>query len=123
VPRQVVRFTFVCETDTGERLTGGSWRVRVNGEDTYITHRSLGGTWKASLHGDVSLQLAATKEAMRGDSPPLPANHDRAIWKFTSTPFECGRGRAFVVAVARGGLLPTPGIRSPTRRHGATTPR
>lgn len=76
------------------------------GEDTYITSKTLAGTWKTSLHGDEAWRTAVTSENMRSSSPSLPLGSDRAPWKYDVPPFLEGKRLAFVVAATRSAMLP-----------------
>lgn len=106
MPRQLIRFAFTVPTTESVGLTNAGWRVRVRGEDTYITAKTLKDTWKASLHGDVAWQVAVTKDHARLPNSVLPPGHDRVFWRFDPTPFVDGERLAFAVAVARGALRP-----------------
>lgn len=104
--KQLVRFSFAIAEGPNAGLLCGGWRVWCTGEDTYITSKSLDGTWKTSLHGDEAWRTAVTSENMRSDSPRVPLGLDRAPWKYDVPSFIDGKRLAFVVAVARSAMLP-----------------
>lgn len=104
--KQLVRFSFTITEGPHAGLLCGGWRVWCTGEDTYITSKTLAGTWKTSLHGDEAWRTAVTSENMRSDSPSLPPGLDRAPWKYDVPPFLNGKRLAFVVAAARSAMLP-----------------
>src|SRR5687768_13810239 len=104
--KQIVRFRFGIDEGENAALVSAGWRLWVNGEDTYLTAKSLDGTWKLSLHGDAAWRLAVTKEHQQQAERPVWMDTDRAPWKFEPTPWAQGRRLAFVVAVARGALMP-----------------
>jgi hypothetical protein len=104
--RQKVPFTFQIVDGPNTGLNSGGFRVWVNGNDTYIASKEIGGKWKASLHDDEAWRLAQTSEDVNSDSPVLPAGHDRALWKFTPPEFVEGKRRSFAVGATRGSLLP-----------------
>jgi hypothetical protein len=106
--RPLVRFGFVIEDGPNRGLACGGWRVWTRHEDTYITAKSLNGTWKTSLHGDAVWQLAVTKEHLRAAQRPVWTEPDRAPFKFRPTRFVDGKRLAFVVAATRGALPPQP---------------
>lgn len=104
--KQLVRFNFAIDEGPNAGLHCGGWRVWCTGEDTYITTKSLNGTWKTSLHGDVAWQTAITSENIRSNSPRLRPGEDRAPWKYEVPAFVDGKRLAFVIAVTRSALLP-----------------
>jgi len=106
--KQLIRFAFAINQGPSAGVRCAGWRVWCTGEDTYITSKTLNGTWKTSLHGDVAWRTAATKENMGGDSPVLPADHDRAVWKYEPNSFVDGVRLAFVIASGRTALRPGP---------------
>lgn len=103
-----LRFAFALLGGPNDGLRCGGWRVWTKAEDTYITDKNLGDTWKVSLHGDEAWRVAMTSENEASENPVLPKGHDRALWKFTPPPFVDGQQLAFVVAVTRGALRPEP---------------
>lgn len=103
-----VRFAFRVVDGPGAGLCCGGWRLWTRAEDTYLTAVSLGDTWKVSLHGDVWWACSVTAENARRPDTVLPAGHDRAMWRFTPTPFVDGRRLAFAVGVFRHALRPGP---------------
>lgn len=101
--RDRVRFAFTIADGPNAGLSCGGWRLWVHGDSTYLTGTSVGGIWKASLHGDIAWRYAATREHMRSDRPVLPG-HDRVQWTFTPPPFVSGGRLAFAIAATRGAL-------------------
>jgi hypothetical protein len=103
-----VRFTFVLRDARGTPLNCGGWRVWTNGEDTYITSKSLHDTWKVSLHGDSWWAASVTKENSLRPDTVLPPGEERSMWKFAPTAFQGGQRIAFAIGVFRHALLPVP---------------
>ena len=101
-----VRFGFRIEDGPNTGLCCGGWRVWTHGDTTYITAKSLGDTWKTSLHGEGPWQHAVTKEHLHDAERPVWSEPDRAPWKFQPPPYVDGKRVAFVVAVTRAALLP-----------------
>lgn len=104
--KELIRFCFTTTDASGERLTSDGWRVWVNGEDIYLTAKSVGDKWKVSLHGDKAWRLAVTREHHRKPDS-VWQDPDRAPWKFAPTEFMNGVRRTFAVAVTRSALLPS----------------
>ncbi|MFG3621490.1 hypothetical protein [Nocardia sp. NPDC047654] len=77
----------------------------VNKEDTYIAVASIGGIWKASLHGDESWRIAQTSENARSASPVLDPHIGRNLWEFEPVPFDRGGRKAFAIAPLRSAYL------------------
>lgn len=102
------RFAFAITDGPNAGLSCSGWRVWAHGESTYMASTGTGGMWKLSLHGDAAWRYAQTSEDRRSGRPVLPVGHDRAPWKFTPSPFVNGSRVAFVIAVARGAMLPQP---------------
>ncbi|MCU1470046.1 MAG: hypothetical protein JWQ39_1195 [Glaciihabitans sp.] len=105
VPKNLVRFAFSLTDEGAGVLSCGGWRIWTSHNDTYISSKTLEGTWKASLHGDIAWRVAATSENMSSERRVLPEGSDRAPWKFAPTAFSDGKRLAFVVAVNRNALL------------------
>lgn len=103
-----MRFAFRVTDGLGAGLCCGGWRLWTHAEDTYLTAASLGDTWKVSLHGDDWWASSVTAENARRPDTVLPAGHDRAMWRFTPTPFVEGRRLAFAVGVFRHALRAEP---------------
>lgn len=101
-----VRFGFLIERGPNAGLCCAGWRVWTHSDTTYITAKSLGDTWKTSLHGEGPWQHAVTKDHLRGADRPVWSKPDRAGWKFRPPPYVDGKRVAFVVAVTRAALLP-----------------
>lgn len=104
--KQILRFSFSIDAGPNSGLLCGGWRVWCTGEDTYITAKSLNGTWKTSLHGDEAWRTAVTAENMHSEFPVFTPGEDRAPWKYEVPTFNDGKRLAFVVAVARSAMLP-----------------
>jgi hypothetical protein len=102
--KHLARFGFQIIEGPNSGLCLPGWRVRTNREDTYITAKPLGDTWKTSLHGDVCWQHAVTKDHLVRATRPVWQGPDRAPWRFQPTPFVDGKRLAFVVATTRGAL-------------------
>jgi hypothetical protein len=103
-----LRYAFAITQGPNAGLRCGGWRIWTSGEDTYITAKSVGGLWKASLHGDVSWRVAVTAENERSANPVLVDGHRNAPWVFAPTPFHRGQRLAFAVVLTRGSLVPEP---------------
>lgn len=103
-----MRFGFRVTEGSAAGLSCGGWRLWTHAESTYLTAKSLDDTWKVSLHGDDWWANAVTAENARRSETVLPQGHDRAVWRFTPTPFVDGRRLAFAVAVFRHALRPEP---------------
>jgi hypothetical protein len=102
--RNTLRYAFAITQEPNAGLRCGGWRIGRTREDTYITATSVGGLWKASLHGDASWRVAVTEENQRSDNPGLAGGHRNAPWKFDPTDFKNGRRLAFAIAVTRAAL-------------------
>ena len=100
-----LRYAFAITRGPNAGLGCGGWRIWTNNEDTYITATSVGGIWKASLHGDVSWRVAPTKENDESGEPILQDGHRNAPWEFKPTEFSGGERLAFVIAVSRNSLI------------------
>ncbi|MBF6134975.1 hypothetical protein IU501_18440 [Nocardia otitidiscaviarum] len=101
-----LRFAFTIRDGEHAGWTAGSWRVWVNKEDTYIAAASVGGIWKASLHGDESWRIAQTSENARSASPIIEPSIGRNLWEFDPVPFDQGGRMAFAIAPLRAAYLP-----------------
>ncbi|WUA08674.1 hypothetical protein OG225_02710 [Nocardia sp. NBC_01377] len=104
--RNRLRFAFTIREGQHAGWTSGSWRVWVNKEDTYIAAASIGGIWKASLHGDVAWRIAQTSENARSENPIIDPSIGRNLWEFDPVPFEDGGRMAFAIAPLRASYLP-----------------
>lgn len=104
--RPRIRFSFQIANGPNQGLSCGGWRVWTHAEDTYITAKSLGDTWKVSLHADAWWANSVTQENARRDDTVLPVGLNRSLWRFEPTPFIEGRRLAFGIAVCRNALLP-----------------
>ncbi len=101
MPEPKTRFAFAITTGANVGLACAGWRVWTSREDTYVTARSVGSMWKASLQGDESWRLALTSENERSANSMLPGGHKNAPWEFERTTFEDGHRLVFAIAVAR----------------------
>lgn len=101
-----VRFGFRIHGGPNDGLCSAGWRVWAHGDTTYVTAKSLGDTWKTSLHGEGPWQHAVTKDHLRDADRPVWSEPDRAAWRFAPPPYVDGRRLAFAVAVTRAALLP-----------------
>lgn len=104
--KKTIRFSFTIREGQYQHWTAGSWRVWVNKEDTYITSKTLGSTWKASLHGDESWRIAMTSEHANSPKPLIDPAIGRNLWEFDPTPFEDGKRVAFCIAPQRSTYYP-----------------
>lgn len=102
-------FRFAFRIVSGPCAGHGSvgWRLWVHDESVYLTAKSLDGTWKVSLHGDVAWRLAVTSEHLKTSHAPVWRGSDRAPWKFEPPDFVDGRRLCFVVAATRAAMLPS----------------
>ena len=88
-----LRYAFAITRGPNAGLGCGGWRIWTHNEDTYITAKSVGDKWKASLHADASWRVAITIEhEQSGNDPILPGAHRNAPWEFTPTEFRAAAG-------------------------------
>lgn len=102
--RNTLRYAFAITHGPNTGLRCGGWRIWTHNEDTYITAKTLGGLWKASLHADVSWRVALDKKNEQSDHPLLVDGHRNAPWEFVPTEFKDGRRLAFGIVATRGAL-------------------
>ncbi|MFE7067188.1 hypothetical protein [Microbacterium sp. NPDC057658] len=102
---QAIRFTFAIQSGHNAGLGVGQFRVWCHREDTYIADPGV-PQWKTSLHGEVAWRPAETAESHSSSEARLPADIDRAPWKYAPPDFVDGQRLASVVGVTRAALRP-----------------
>jgi len=101
-----LRFCFRMTATDGVELSCGGWRLWTHGEDTYLTSKSLDGSWKVSLHRDAWWASAITGENSRRPDSVLPEGHERTMARYTPTQFIDGRRTVFAIGAFRHAMLP-----------------
>ena len=110
--KSTMRFAFAIEGGRDPGLCLGGWRVFISGNDIMISAKSM-KPMKVTLHDETRSsaarpwRFAYTTEHMQGPKPMWPPDRDRAVYKFSPTPFVDGIRRTFAIAVPRGGLRNT----------------
>ncbi len=112
--RRRLRFGFRLVDGAQAGLSCGGWRVWTHSEDTYITAKPLGDTWKVSLHADDWWATAVTSENAQREDGILPASLPRSAWRFQPTELVDGSRIAFGIGVFRHALREEPIDRTET---------